>query len=53
MDDHKKPLWGEDIWKDIWIHLQESEAVLTAYKTLTHPLTNGKLMLYLDVGSSN
>lgn len=45
-----KPLWGEDIWKDIWIHLQESEAVLTAfhiqaYKALTDSLAIGKLML--------
>ena len=37
-----KPFWGQDMWKDIWVHLQEPEAVLTvfhllAYKVLTPP----------------
>ena len=38
----KKPLWGQDRWKNIWVHLQEPEAVLIvfhvlAHKALTHP----------------
>lgn len=37
-----KPLWGQDMWKDIWVHRQEPEAVLmvfhfSAYKALTPP----------------
>ena len=26
-----KPLWVQDIWKDIWVRLQESEAILTTF----------------------
>ena len=38
----KKTLWGQDMWKDIWVHLQEPEAILAAfhvpaYKELTFP----------------
>lgn len=37
-----KPLWGQVVWKDIWVYLQEPEAVLTvfhspAHKALTSP----------------
>ena len=37
-----KPLWGQDRWKDIWVHLQEPESILTvfhvpAYNALTPP----------------
>lgn len=40
--DINKPLWGQDIWKDICVHLQEPQAVLTVFhvsaqKTLTPP----------------
>lgn len=31
-----KPLCGQDIWKDIWVHLQEPEAVLTVIHVITH-----------------
>ena len=36
-----KPLWGEDLWKDIWLCFQEPAAFLTVFhapgsiKTLT------------------
>ena len=26
-----KPLWGEDIWKDIWVCFQEPVAFLTVF----------------------
>ena len=37
-----KPLWGQDMCKDIRVHLQESEAVLivfliSAHRALTPP----------------
>lgn len=37
-----KPSGGQDIWKDIWVHLQEPQAVLIifhvpAHKALTPP----------------
>lgn len=39
-----KPLRGQDWWKDIWVHLQQPETVLTAFQVLTHkavtPLCN-------------
>ena len=40
--DINKPLWGQDIWRDIWVHLQEPQAVLIvfhvpAHKALTPP----------------
>lgn len=31
-----KPLSGQDRWKDIWVHLQQPETVLTAFQVLTH-----------------
>ena len=31
-----KPLHGQDVWKDIWVHLKENEAVLTAFHILAH-----------------
>lgn len=40
------PLWDQDVWRDIWVPLQEHEAVLTvfhipAHKALTHPINQG------------
>ena len=31
-----KPLWGQDMWKDIWVHLQEPSAVLTVFHIPAH-----------------
>lgn len=31
-----KPWWGQDIWEDIWVHLQEPKAVLTVFHILAH-----------------
>ena len=48
-----KPLWGQDMWKDIWVCLQEPEAVLTlfqlpAHKVLT-PLGNQEVSALAQV----
>lgn len=37
-----KPLWSQDMWKDIWVHLPEPEAILIVFhilarKVLTSP----------------
>lgn len=34
--DINKPLWGQDIWKDIWVHLQEPQAVLIVFHVPAH-----------------
>lgn len=31
-----KYLHGQDVWKDTWVYLQETEAVLTAFCILAH-----------------
>lgn len=31
-----KPLWGKNIWKDISIHLQEPETILTVFSVPVH-----------------
>lgn len=31
-----KPLWGQDMWKDVWVHLQKPEAVLTVFHIPAH-----------------
>ena len=30
------PLWGQDIWKDICVHLQEPDAVFTLFHVSAH-----------------
>lgn len=30
----KKPLWVQDMWQHIWVHLQEPEAVSTIFRIL-------------------
>ena len=44
-----KHLWGQDMWKDIWIYLQEPESVLTVLHVPAQraptPLATRKLML--------
>lgn len=29
-----KPLWGQDVWEDTWIHLQKTEAILSVFCVL-------------------
>ena len=29
-----KPSLGRDVWRDVWAHLQEAEAVLTGFRVL-------------------
>ena len=36
-----KPLWDQNIWKDSWICLQESEAVLTVSHVPDHKVLTG------------
>lgn len=31
-----QPLWSQDIWKDIWVCLQETEVVFTICHIPTH-----------------
>ena len=30
------PLWAQDVWRDIWVHLQEPEAVLAVFHVWGH-----------------
>lgn len=31
-----KPLCGQDVWRDVWVHRQEPEVVLTVFHILAH-----------------
>lgn len=31
-----KPLWRQDVWRGIWVHLQGPEEVLAVFHILAH-----------------